>query len=43
MASKDDVTRSILSMRYMPNSPITASNVAEIVSMFEIVLGELPT
>jgi hypothetical protein len=42
MANKEQITRAILSMRYLPNSPITPANIPEIVSMFEVVLSDLP-
>lgn len=42
MASNQEITRAILSMRYLPNSPITAANVPEVVGMFEVVLSDLP-
>lgn len=42
MATKEQVTRAILALRYLPNSPITPANIPEIVSMFEVVLSDLP-
>lgn len=42
MATKEEITRAILSMRYLPNSPITEKNVSEIINTFEMVLSDLP-
>ncbi len=42
MANRTQITRAILTMQYLPNSPITERNVESVVDTFEMVLSDLP-
>lgn len=42
MANRQEITRHILTMQYLPNSPITGTNVESVIDTFEIVLSDLP-
>lgn len=42
MPSRLDITRIILKMQYLPNSPITDANVNSVMDTFEDVLADLP-
>jgi hypothetical protein len=42
VATKGEITKTILSMRFLPNSPITDQNVASVIETFEQVLSDLP-
>lgn len=42
MANRTQITRAILTMQYLPNSPITERNVESVIDTFEMVLSDLP-
>lgn len=42
MANRPQITRAILTMQYLPNSPITERNVESVIDTFEMVLSDLP-
>lgn len=42
MADRTQITRAILTMQYLPNSPITERNVESVIDTFEMVLSDLP-
>jgi hypothetical protein len=42
MADRIQITRAVLTMQYLPNSPITERNVESVVDTFEMVLSDLP-
>jgi hypothetical protein len=42
VATRSEITKTILSMRFLPNSPIKDGNVEAVVETFEQVLSDLP-